>query len=103
MTEAEGPMAIRVLATIPELPVAREQVSAVAEAALPRPAPLPCPRRHRARAPFPGVSIAALTIVAAAIWSLVALHEATMPGVEAETTRIADESADAGAAETTLR
>jgi hypothetical protein len=41
--------------------------------------------------------------VAAAIWSLVAIHEATMPGVEAETTRIADESADAGAAETTLR
>jgi len=109
MTEAEGPMAIRVLATIPELPVAHGEVTsdpAVPEhaaAPLPRPAPPPSPRRTRARASFPGVSIAALAIVAAALWSLVAIREATRPGFEAETTRIADESADAGAAETTLR
>jgi hypothetical protein len=108
MTGAEELMAIRVLATIPELPVAAGTVAPEpaapeeAPAPLPHPAPLPAPRRGRARASFPGVSVAALAVVAAAIWSLVALREATRPGAETDTTRIAAEAAE-GAAETTLR
>ena len=102
-------MAIRVLATIPELPVvagpvAPEPAAPVEAAApLPRPAPLPAPRRGRARASFPGISVAALAVVAAAIWSLVALREARRLDPEAEATRIAAEPVDAGATETTRR
>ena len=108
-------MAIRVLATIPELPAAAESVASEpvmpVEAAavlprpelLPRPSPSPAPRRGRARASFPGVSVAALAVVAAAIWSLVAVREARRPGPETETTRIAAESVDAGATETIRR
>jgi len=102
-------MAIRVLATIPELhaapePVAPEPVAPKEPlAALPRPAPPPAPRRVRARASFPGISVATLAVVAAAIWSLVALREAGSPGPEAKAPRIAAESIDAGATETTRR
>lgn len=104
MTDAEGLMAIRVLATIPELPVAPEQVALVEAAAqLPFSTPQPTIRRRRARASFPGFSVAALAMVAAAIWSLVAIREATRQHPRAETTRIATEAADAGATETTLR
>ena len=102
MTEAEGLMAIRVLATIPELPVAPEPVAALEAAGpLARPAPLSAPRR--ARASFPGVSIAALALVAATVWSLVAIREATRLGTDAENARIAAELADTNAPETTLR
>lgn len=108
-------MAIRVLATIPELPAAAESVTSEpvypVEAAaplphpalLPRPSPQPAPRRGRARGSFPGVSVAALAVVAAAIWSLVAVREARRPGSEAQTTRLAAEPIDAGATETTRR
>jgi hypothetical protein len=112
MTEAEGPMAIRVLATIPELaaelplPADAPQPAAAAEAPLPQPAPRPAARadrRVRPRGSFPGVSIAALALVAAAIWSLVAIRELKQSATDAERPRLAAESADAGAPETTLR
>ena len=103
-------MAIRVLATIPELPSVPDQGAAVVVAApllrpdpLPRLASLPAPHQARARASFPGLSIAALALVAAAVWSLVAVREATHSAPHAATPRIAAEPAVAGAAETTRR
>ena len=104
MTEREEPMAIRVLATIPELPVAPERVAPV-EAAIQQPvaAPRPTTRRTRPRASFPGVSVAALALIATAIWSLVAIREVTRQHPRTETPRIATEAVDAGATETTLR
>jgi hypothetical protein len=114
MTEAEGPMAIRVLATIPELaaelplPADAPLPAAAAEADAPPPRPTPRPAaradwRVRPRTSFPGVSIAALALVAAAIWSLVAIRELKQSATDAERPRLAAESADAGASETTLR
>ncbi len=121
-------MAIRVLATFPELPsalpVSRDQPASFASAVradarepvaaapadaaepLPRPAvspPARPPRRIRSRASFPGGSVAALAVVAAAIWSLIAIREARQPATAERGIRIAAETADAGAAEATLR
>ena len=124
-------MAIRVLATFPELPsalpVSRDQPASFASFAsavradarepvaaapadatepLPRPAVSPAarpPRRIRPRASFPGGSVAALAVVAAAIWSLIAIREARQPATAERGIRIAAETADAGAAEATLR
>ncbi len=101
-------MAIRVLAIIPELPVAPGRVvpepvvPEEAVAPVPRPAPLPVPRRAHAKASFPGVSVAVLALVAAALWSLAAFREATRPGSQG-TARIAAEPLDAGATETIRR
>lgn len=97
-------MAIRVLATIPDL-AADPQQRAVAPKAVTSPdREIPtrkAPRRsHRS---FPGVSIAALTLVAAAIWSLVAIREATRPEPDQKGSRIAAEPTDHGATETTRR
>jgi hypothetical protein len=98
-------MAIRVLATFPELPSAAEPIPAPVEAAgpPPRPASPPPPRRTRSRAAFPGVSVAALAVMAAAIWSLVAIREAVRPGTEPDRPRLAAGPVDATAAETTIR
>jgi len=97
-------MAMRVLATIPELLLAADPIAAgePPDRSI-RPAEPRAPRRPRSRTSFPGVSIAALAVVAAAIWSLVAIREATRSGPDAATRRIATEPADAAAAETTLR
>jgi hypothetical protein len=114
MTEAEGLMAIRVLATIPELavdlplPAEPPQPAAAVEAEPPPPRPAPRPaaradRRVRPRASFPGVSIAALALVAAAVWSLVAISEFKRQATHADRTRLAAESIDARGPETTLR
>lgn len=121
-------MPIRVLATFPEitsaLPASRDQPAAFASAIradagepvsatpadtaepLPRPAVSPAartPRRIRPRASFPGASVAALAVVAAAVWSLIAIREARRPATADRGVRIAAETADAGAAEATLR
>jgi len=107
-------MAIRVLATIPELavefplPAEPPQRAAAVEAEPPPPRPAPRPaaradRRVRPRASFPGVSIAALTLVAAAVWSLVAISELKRYATNTERTRLAAESVDARGSETTLR
>lgn len=110
MTEAEGPMAIRVLATIPELavdpplPAEPPQPAALMEAEAPPPRPAPrADRRIRPRASFPGVSIAALALVAAAIWSLVAIRELKRHATDAASPRLAAESTDARGPETTVR
>ena len=108
-------MAIRVLATFPELAAPPERVHALEPAAV-EPAPSAVPardapaptiakprRRGRSRASFPGSSIAALAVIAAAIWSLVALREARRPGGTANEPRIAAEAAQSAAPETTLR
>lgn len=100
-------MAIRVLATIPELPVtaspvAPEPTASEEQAPVPRPAPLPAPRRAHAKASFPGVSVVVLALVAAALWSLAASREATRRGSQG-TARIAAEPLDAGATETIRR
>jgi hypothetical protein len=121
-------MPIRVLATFPEVPrdvaVFRDQpgsspstaraeardpaAAAPADAAgpLPLPALSPAarpPRRIRPRASFPGASVAALAVVAAAIWSLIAIREVRRPAAAERGVRIAAETAAAGAAEATLR
>lgn len=108
-------MAIRVLATFPELPAPHERVHGLGPAAV-EPAPpavaardAPAPtvakpsRRGRSRVSFPGSSIAALAVIAAAIWSLVALREARRSGGTTNEPRIAAESAQSTAPETTLR
>ena len=108
-------MAIRVLATFPELPAPPERAHGLEPAAAgpappavpAREAPTPTaakpPRRRRSRASFPGSSIAALAVIAAAIWSLVAFREARRPGGMAGEPRIAAETAQSAAPETTLR
>jgi hypothetical protein len=128
MTGAEGLMAIRVLATFPELPSdppvavpddrpTARGFRAPADAAEPaeappvdaadpglRPVVSPAPRRPRRvrpRASFPGASVAALAVVAAAVWSLIAIREAKRPAADA--VRLAAEVAEGGAAETAIR
>lgn len=108
-------MAIRVLATFPELPAHSERVHgqqpvtaspgpAVGRVSLgPRAAAAKTSRRGRTRASFPGISIAALTILSAAIWSLVAFREVRRQGDTPTEPRIAAESAESAAPETTLR
>jgi len=107
-------MAIRVLATIPELavdlplPAEPPQPAAAVEVEPPPLPPLPRPAaradwRVRPRASFPGVSIATLALVAAAIWSLVAIRELERHATDAKRTRLAAESVDARGPETTLR
>jgi hypothetical protein len=73
---------------------------------LPRPAVSPAarrPRRIRPRAAFPGASVAALAVVAAAIWSLIAIREAKQPTADERGVRIAAEAAGADAAGAILR
>lgn len=120
-------MAIRVLATFPELPsdppvavpgsptargfrapadTAEPAEAQPVDAADPglRPGVSPAPRRPRRvrpRASFPGASVAALAVVAAAVWSLIAIREAKRPAAAA--VRLAAEVAEGGAAETAIR
>jgi hypothetical protein len=84
------------------------------DAATPADAPVPLtrpvvspaarrPRRIRPRAAFPGASVAALAVVAAAVWSLIAIREAKQPAADERGVRIATETAGADAAGAILR
>jgi hypothetical protein len=84
----------------PSRPLARTEEAASAEAIVPkrkkRPADRPLPRRRKSRAIFPSGSITVLAVIAAAIWSYVAIRDRAQPDKEPVQVRLAAEPASAG-------
>jgi hypothetical protein len=107
-------LAIRVLATIPDLdpPVktvdpaaalgvaSKGRAATTLEARVHQPPPSPRGKRRRRRAIFPSGSITVLAVIALAIWSYVAVREMRRPEHGTTETRLA---AEANATGTTIR